>query len=174
LWFPRVVNVGGKPYHLPPIGDRGERLRELTLGLLTEDQLTKRDARVPNLRYLNEAAPDMIFPFPKGDEVIRLEGMSLGGEEAFRLPTERPAVTAKIDGVPVANPSLFLHTLAIDAEKRQFYTLWSTRFVVPPDLAGAITEGLPLELAASRVEVAVDGMALGPEHWPAPKNAEEP
>lgn len=172
LWFPRVLNVGGKPYHLPPVGDRGERLRELTLGLVAEEQLTKREARVPNLRYLNEAAPDMIFPFLKGDEVIRLEGMSASGEEAFRLLNERPVVLAKIDNYPVANPNQCMHTLAIDAEKRQFYVLWSTRFVVPPDLAGAITEGLPLELAASRVEIAVDGMALGPEHWPPPKNEE--
>ena len=174
LWFPRVVNVGGKPYHLPPAMERGERLRELMLGLVTEAQLTKREARVPNLNYLNEAAPDMIFPFLKGDEVVRLEGISESPEETFRLPSERPVVTAKIDGRPVANPSLYLHTLAIDAEKRQFYTLWSTRFVVSPDLAGAIGEGLPLELAASRVEVAVDGMPLGPEHWPPPNNVEEP
>lgn len=170
LWFPRIVNVGGKPYHLPPAADRGERLRELLMGQVTEDQLTKREARTPNLRLLNEAAPDMIFPFLKGDEVIRLEGMSEAGEEAFRLPTERPAVSARIDGLLMGNPMTCLHTLAIDAEKQELYLLWSTRFAVPPAFADHILTGMPLDQAASRAEVAVDGLALGPEHWPQPKD----
>lgn len=173
LWFPRVLNVGGKPYHLPPAMERGERLRELVLGLVTEDQLSKREARVPNLRFLNEAAPDMVFPFLRGDEVVRLEGFSEGAEESFRLPSERPPVSARLDGLPLSSPVTFLHTLSIDAEKREFYLLWSTRFALPASFAEEMTDGLPFALAASRADVVVDGMALGPEHWPKPPADEE-
>jgi len=174
LWFPRIVNLGGKPYHLPSAMDRGEQLRELVFGLVTEDQLTKKEARTPNLRFLNEAAPDMILPFLNGDEVIRLEGMSASSEEVFRLPTERPTVAARLDAQPLGNPVTCLHTLAIDAEKREFYLLWSTRFVVPASFAGEIAEGLPFHEAVPRAKVIVDGMTLESQHWPQPKDEEEP
>jgi hypothetical protein len=174
LWFPRIVNLGGKPYHLPPAMDRGERLRELSLGLVTEDQLTRKEARTPNLRFLNEAAPDMIFPFLNGDEVIRLEGMSANAEESFRLPAERPTVSARLDAQALVNPTTCLHTLAIDAESHEFYLVWSTRFAVPASFADEIAEGLPFDEAVPRASVVVDGMPLELQHWPQPKDEEEP
>lgn len=162
LWFPRVLHCGGKPYHLPA----SMPSRELELGRIDEAELASTEPRGPDVRMTNEAAPDMIMPFLRGDESIRLIGMAQRGEQSFRLTPERPALRVVIDGADVAPQTTAMHTLAIDAEAQQFYIVQSTRFVVPDNLAADLSAGSPLEEIVPRCEIIVDGQALERDRWP--------
>ncbi|HKO94619.1 MAG TPA: DUF2169 domain-containing protein [Polyangiaceae bacterium] len=166
LWFPRIVHSGGRPYHLPPAPERGAVLAEFALGLISERELTQADARFASVRMTSEAAPEMIFPFLKGDEPVRLEGFSPEGAQAFALPQERPSVRARVEGADLIEAGHYLHTLAIDTDARRFYLLHSTRFRVPDDLAADLSDGDPIDDILEQCEVSVGGQALSREEWP--------
>jgi len=166
------VHCGGKPYHLPPAPERGSVLTEFALGLISERELTNPDARFANVRMTSEAAPEMIFPFLKGDERVRLEGFSPEGAQAFALPQERPSVRARALGADLIESGHYLHTLAIDADARRFYLLHSTRFRVPDDLAADLSDGDPIDDILEQCEVSVGGQALSREQWPSASEEE--
>jgi hypothetical protein len=166
LWFPRVVQCGGRPYHLPPAPQPGAVLAEFALGLISEAQLRDADARLPNLRMTSEAAPEMVFPFLGGDEVVSLSGFSPEGVQSFELPSERPNVSARAEGANLPSLGSYLHTLAIDADARRFYLLLSTRFRVPNDLAVDLAEGDPIDDILEQCEVRVGGEPLSRDQWP--------
>jgi hypothetical protein len=164
LWFPRVLRCGGKPYHLPNSVPPGE-LRERELGRVTDADLAVGAPRAPDLRMTNEAAPDMIMPYLRGDETIRLTGMSAHGEQLFRLPAMQPNVSVWIDGETLPVLTSAIHTLAIDAEAREFYLVHSTRFVVPNELAADLSVEVPLDDAVARCRVEIDGHPLDRNQW---------
>jgi hypothetical protein len=178
LWFPRILHCGGKPYHMPPPPGPGTIVNEFALGVVEAGELAApaapaapglpfgREVRLPNPRLTNEAAPDMILPFLAGDEVVRLQGFSPRGEQGFRLPRERPQVQARVDGIELQPLGCYIHTLAIDADAREFYLLFSTRFPIDGDMAEDLTAEDPLDEIIPRCEVRVDARPLEREEWP--------
>lgn len=167
LWFPRIVHAGGKPYHLPRASESGRRLRELELGALDEVQLHDPGARFLGDRWLQEAAPELILPFLSGDERVVLQGFDILGDQQFQLPGERPAVRALVDGRQLEVLASVIHTLAIDADRKQFYVLRSQRYRLPADFAADLCAEEPLEELLARCEVSVSGRRLEREQWPA-------
>jgi hypothetical protein len=174
LWFPRILHCGGKPYHMPPAPGPGTIVNEFALGAIDAEALSNRSMRLPTPRLTNEAAPDLILPFIAGDEVIRLQGFSPRGEQGFRLPRERPAVRARVDGIELAPLGCHIHTLAIDADAREFYLLYSTRFPIDGEMAEDLTAEDPLDEIVSRCEVRVDDRLLERKEWPSEADDEEP
>jgi hypothetical protein len=167
MWFPRIVQAGGKPYHLPRCAEDGQRLRELELGAIEEAQLRDPAARFLRDRWVQEAAPELIVPFLRGDERVRLQGFDVLGDQSFQLPSERPLVRARVDGAELELLASVIHTLAIDADRKQFYLLRSQRYRVPDGFAGDLCAEEPLEQLLGRCEVSVSGRPLEREQWPA-------
>lgn len=168
LWFPRIVHAGGKPYHLPRATEGGRQLRELELGAVDTLQLQPQHARCLGERWLQEAAPELILPFLRGDERVRLQGFDVLGDQEFQLPGERPALRVLVDGRELDLLASVIHTLAIDADRKQFYLLRSGRYRLPGGFAGALCEEPPLAELLARCEVSVGGRRLESEQWPAP------
>jgi hypothetical protein len=166
LWFPRILHCGGKPYHMPPPPGPGTIVNEFALGIIEAQELSAATTRFPSPRLTNEAAPDMILPFLAGDEIVRLQGFSPRGEQGFRLPHERPQVRARADGVELASLGCHIHTLAIDADAREFYLLFSTRFAVGGELEIDLIAQAEIDEVVPRCEVRVDDRALGRDEWP--------
>lgn len=166
LWFPRILHCGGKPYHMPPPPGPGTIVNEFALGAIEPERLAGSNSRMPTPRLANEAAPDMIFPFLAGDEVVRLGGFSPHGEQGFQLPKERPRVEARVDGVELSPLGCYIHTLAVDADTAEFYVLYSTRFVVDEEMAVDLLDGDPIDSIIPRCEVRVDARALERDEWP--------
>jgi hypothetical protein len=173
LWFPRLVQAGGKPYHLPRVTEAGRRLRELELGALEEAQLQQRQARFLRERWVQEAAPELTLPFLRGDEGLRLEGFDILGAQQLSLPGERPMVHARVDGRELAPLADVLHTLAIDADRKQLYLLRSQRYRLPGDFADDLCAEEPLDDLLGRCEVSVGGRLLERERWPAAPAAKD-
>jgi hypothetical protein len=174
LWFPRIVQGGGKPYHLPATEERdGAVLRELALGLLDTAQLEDPEQRFLRPRWTNEAAPELILPFLRGDENVRLRGFDVLGEQQFQLPRERPRVQVEVDDVPIVAAAALLHSLVINADRKQFYLLFSIRHTLPETFAIDMASGEPLDDLLGRCRVGIDGQPLEREQWPASPEAEE-
>jgi hypothetical protein len=173
LWFPRIVHAGGKPYHLPRVQEAGRRLRELELRALDEAQLQDHDARFPRDRWTQEAAPELILPFLRGDERVRLQGFDILGDQEFQLPDERPTLQSSVDGQALRLLESVIHTLAIDADRKQFYLLRSHRYQLPEAFAADLCAEEPLAELLSRCEVSVSGHSLQRTQWPAAPAADE-
>jgi hypothetical protein len=165
LWFPRVVHCGGRPYHLPD-GAHADSVPEVQLGGLNAQALTDPEARYPNSRMTQEAAPHMIMPFLRGDELVKLVGFSPRGEQRFGLPAERPQVALQVDGKAIDPMASCLHTLAIDADRRTLTLVHSTRFRASTALAEDLSDQPDLDQVVARCEATVDGRRLEREQWP--------
>jgi len=166
LWFPRILHAGGKPYYLPPPPGPGTIVNEFALGIIEAQELSASGARLPSPRLTNEAAPDLILPFLAGDEVVRLQGFSPRGEQGFRLPPERPQVRARVDGAELTPLGCYIHTLAIDADAREFYLLFSTRFLLGTEMSEDLLVRADIDDLVPRCEVQVDARPLGRDEWP--------
>jgi hypothetical protein len=171
LMFPRVVHCGGRPYHMPEQSDELAQMPELELGALSLEALIDKEARHPNLRMTQEAAPHMIMPFLNGDEPVKLSGFSAHGAHEFLVPSDRPNMQLRVDGSDVEQTGACIHSLVIDADNQTFYLVHSGRFVAPQDLAADISDGAPIEAVVARCEAKVDGQVLSREQWPAPADA---
>ena len=167
LWFPRIVHAGGKPYHLPRTVEAGRRLRELALGALQEAQLEQRDERFLREAWVQESVPELTLPFLRGAEPVHLQGFDILGDQLFQLPDERPQLCARVDGQELLLLASVIHTLAIDADRKQLYLLRSLRYRLPDDFAGDLCGEEPLEELLARCEVSVGGRPLEREQWPA-------
>jgi hypothetical protein len=121
---------------------------------------------------VQEATPELILPFLRGDEHVRLQGFDVLGDQEFQLPIERPAVRARVDGHELELIASVLHTLAIDADRKQLYLLRSQRYRLPDGFAGELCAEEPLEQLLARCEVSVNGQPLEREQWPAAPAAE--
>jgi hypothetical protein len=174
LWFPRIVHAGGKPYHLPASREpRGPVLREVALGLIESEQLDDPEQRFLRPRWTSEAAPELSLPFLRGDERVRLGGFDVLGEQEFQLPSERPRVTVEVDQIRLVPGPPLLHTLAIDADRKQFYVLFSMRCTLPEGFGMDVASGEPLGDLIGRCKVEIDGQVLERDGWPATPEAEE-
>lgn len=161
LWYPRILHAGGKPYYLPESS-------EPSAPASTPDEEWRPQPGQPYFRpeLMNEAAPGLILPFLNGDETIALAGFGTEDKQHFQLPRERPRVQARADGLELEELACRIHTLAIDADKREFYLLFSNRFFIPSALADDMSDGLTRTGVVSRCTVLVDDVPLAPEDWP--------
>jgi hypothetical protein len=167
LWYPRILHTGGRPYYLPP--PSAAAAPAATREPEGDDLLPSPEPGEPSpsLALTNEAAPELVLPYLDGDETIGLTGFGTRDPQRFRLPRERPKVQAQADGIELAELECRIHTLAVDADKGEFYVLYSNRFEIPDDLAADLSAGLVRADVLARCHVRVDGYPLGPEDWPA-------
>ncbi len=108
--YPRCAWFGGVPLDLP---EDDQQMKEVRLGWVEPFQLRRAREKKSHADRLdprmgNAAAPALTLPFLKGDESIRLRGMSPTGELVVQLPGKPPRMKVKVQGkehavVPVAN-----------------------------------------------------------------------
>jgi len=162
-WFPRSVFLGGVPEYLP----EDDRVVEEVRRGWVEGNLTRRwrESEFGDMfdgRFANAAAPALVRPFMKGDEAIRLRGMTPNQEIIVRLPGERPKMQVRFerrtyDLVPVPNRIL------ISTEEKGVYIVWHGAWPTPRTLPERFprpgdTEAMELE----GVEVYIDGKLVPP------------
>lgn len=170
LWFPRCVHSGALPYFPPPINSSLGVVKEIEMGLVSTQACVKDPTTLSmNVRFTNEAAPDLILPFLRGDEAIRLRGFHSDGDHVFRLPREIPKVEACLDGRNLGTGVPYLHTLCFDTEKREFFMLWSLRFTLPEHIETEFAKPPPIDALIPRFDVRVDGYKFEREQWPEAK-----
>jgi hypothetical protein len=122
-WYPRSFSAGSLPPFLPP----GTLTREEHLGLVPKDHiaLALRHKLAPfHSRFNNGASPGLAFPYLKGDETVRLKGLTPEGQLLFRLPGETPALSLDI-GLPRRDLDIALITVLIRMEEKQVDLIWS-------------------------------------------------
>ena len=156
-WYPRSVFLGALPDFLP---DDDSQVEEVRRGYVPGNQNARfRTTPLTDLfdpRFMDAASPGLVLPFMKGDEAIRLVGMTPARELVVRLPGQRPRMQVRFEGktieiTPVPNRIL------ISTEEMGVYIVWHGAYApshpIPDDLA---PDGQP------RIEAFVDGLPATP------------
>lgn len=123
-WYPRGVLAGLFPPFSPP----EERVREVSLGMVPRDHVTR--ARRRSLEegadpaFFNGASPGLALPRLRGDEPVRVLGMHPSGERRFRLPGVTPdiRIAFRDEALEVRT---HLHTLWIRADEDRVWMVWA-------------------------------------------------
>lgn len=179
LTFPRSVHCGATPFYSPTVEsvqrhlgritspDLKNHIAEVSMGLIEAEQLERQPLVSPlNLRMTSEASPGLIVPFLTGNEDVRISGCDPYGEILFTLPNERPRVDALCENKSLGSGSAFLHTLCIDTENKNFYMLWSIRFLIPTQVWENWPEDPQVDDIAPAFTVRLDDTTLPREAWP--------
>jgi hypothetical protein len=120
--YPRAFHAGA----IPPYVETGTMTKEEFLGLIWKDHIVlARKMKLPgfHVRYLLGASQGLSFPYLKGDEAIRLRGLTAEGMLRFLLPGEKPAMRLDIGkGSRELDP--VLHTVQIRGAERQVDLVW--------------------------------------------------
>jgi hypothetical protein len=121
-WYPRSFFAGSCPAYVEP----GTVTKEEFLGYVQKDHIAQsRRFKLPafHTRFLQGASPGLYFPALKGNETIRLKGLTPEGLLQFSLPDETPKLNLDIGfGAKDLNP--VMHTVMIRAEERQVDIVW--------------------------------------------------
>ena len=162
-WYPRITYFGGLPEHLP---DDDSQVTEVRWGLVASGQkarharLRLEDAIDP--RFTNAASPALVLPFLRGDESVLLEGVTLTGRLAIRLPAERPRMFVRFEGrahelTPIP------HRILISTDEMGAYVVWQGTWFTPrrlPDRFPRAGDDARMELEG--IEVFADGKLVDP------------
>jgi hypothetical protein len=128
-WFPRCVYAGASPVFAPP-----EMVREVALGYLPRDYAERLRTGTPadmiDFRLLNGASPGLVLPYLRGDEMVKISGMSPNGDIVFRLPGHRPVVSIGLNGKPLS-VELVPHTVGVLTDERVVYIVWRASAKTP-------------------------------------------
>ena len=120
--YPRCAFAGALPLFPPP-----DQVKEVALGYLPPDHVSRlKNARLDSVldfRLLNGASPGLIFPFLRGDEMVKVTGMRPEGECIFRLPGDRPSVGIRFHGKDLS-ATIVPHTVCVLMEERLISVLW--------------------------------------------------
>jgi hypothetical protein len=156
-WYPRSVFLGGVPDFLP---DDDRQVEEVRRGYVPGSQNARfRKATLAELfdpRFSDAASPGLVVPFMRGDEAIRLCGLTPEQELVVRLPGQRPRMEVRyargrgmktIEVTPVPNRVL------ISTDEMGVYVVWHGAFAPPP----AVLEGLFGAETEPAIEAYVDG-----------------
>ncbi|MDB5105327.1 MAG: hypothetical protein JWP91_3016 [Fibrobacteres bacterium] len=121
-WYPRSFYAGS----IPPYVNTDTLTKEEFLGLIWKQHIVlARKSKLPGFhtRFLQGASPGLSFPNLKGNETIRLRGLSAEGMLKFTLPGETPSLRLDIgDGYKHLDP--VLHTICVRGEDRQVDLVW--------------------------------------------------
>lgn len=83
-------------------------------------------------RFFNAAHPDLVYRgFLKGNESVKVSGVSLEGPIQFSLPDFVPSCTAETKETGSQQLEMKLDKLAIDADKNRFIIVWSGSMRIP-------------------------------------------
>ncbi len=121
-WYPRAFYAGS----IPPYVETGTMTKEEFLGLIWKDHIVlARKSKLPgfHVRFLQGASQGLSFPPLKGDETIKLRGLTPGGMLKFALPGETPMLRLDIGG-GMQRLDPVLHTVQIRGEERQLDLVW--------------------------------------------------
>ena len=120
--YPRAFYAGS----IPPYIETGTMTKEEFLGLIWKDHIVlARKMKLPgfHVRFLLGASQGLSFPYLRGDEAIRLRGLTPEGMLRFLLPGEKPVMRLDIGGgAQELDP--VLHTVQIRGEERQIDLVW--------------------------------------------------
>lgn len=121
-WYPRAFHAGA----VPPYVETGTMTKEEFLGLIWKDHIVlARKNKLPgfHVRFMQGASPGLSFPHLKGNETIKLRGLTPEGMLRFTLPGESPTLRLDI-GDGFRNLVPVLHTVCIRGEERQVDLVW--------------------------------------------------
>ena len=126
-WFPRAAYP--RAFYagsVPPYIDTGTMTKEEYLGLIWKDHIIlSRKGKLPGFhaRFMQGASQGLSFPYLRGNETIRLRGLTPEGMLKFNLPGERPKMRLDIgNGLKDLDP--ILHTVQIRGEEKQVDLVW--------------------------------------------------
>lgn len=143
--YPRAFYAGA----IPPYIETGTMTKEEFLGLVWKDHIVlARKSKLPgfHVRFLQGASQGLAFPYLKGDETIRLRGLSPEGMLRFQLPGEQPKMRLDIGG-GMKDLEPVLHTVQIRGGERQVDLVWRACLPYPgiEYLAGMTTLAAEVE-----------------------------
>jgi hypothetical protein len=127
--YPRAFYAGS----VPPYVETGTMTKEEFLGLIWKDHIVlSRKLKLPgfHVRFQQGASQGLSFPYLKGDETIRLRGLSQDGMLKFSLPGECPKMRLDI-GAGMKELQPVLHTVQIRGEERQVDLVWRGSLAYP-------------------------------------------
>ena len=129
-WYPRCSFAGA----IPAFARAGQALREEVLGLVPENQVAlARQYKLPSfdVRFNNGASTELVRPYLKGGESIRLTHLFADAEQiSFQLPVEKPSIMLDIGlGQNQLSPKIF--TICIRPEQRQLDLVWGASHIYP-------------------------------------------
>lgn len=162
-WYPRIAHFGGFPDGLP---DDDRQVAEVARGYIPPLQkqrlTTKTLEKLLDPRLANAASPALIRPFLRGDEAVELVGMTPSGRIVVQLPSHRPRLKVRFEGmttelVPVPNRIL------ISTDEMAVYVVWHGVWPFPRELPYRIPHSdAPALAEANDVEVFADGEVVVP------------
>lgn len=120
--YPRAFYAGA----IPPYVETGTMTKEEFLGLIWKDHIVlARQSKLPgfHVRFMLGASQGLSMPYLKGDEAIRLRGLTPEGMLRFQLPGERPKMRLDI-GKGMQDLEPVLHTVQIRGEEREVDLVW--------------------------------------------------
>ena len=133
-WYPRMVHLGLAPEGLPS----DERLiSEVKKGYLPvgHQRLCANPFTDPHfsLRFTNGAAWDLIFPYLRADEQIKLKGMRPQGDWLVQLPGTAPEMLVRFRGAS-SRVLPVLHTVLIQTDEARLTLVWRGAWSPPVKL----------------------------------------
>jgi hypothetical protein len=131
--YPRRMYWGNPPEHAAP--DESDELEEIRRGYLPQgfsrDLPGTAVEKMLDWRALNGASPGLVVPYLRGDEHVRLEGLSPSGAVELTLPGHRPRVDILLDGKAL-DVNVNMHTLTIEPDHGTFSIVWGAHAYAPP------------------------------------------
>lgn len=133
--YPRCMYWGNSPEH--PAPDESDELEEVRHGYLSRG-FGKKLAAAPlqgvlDWRGLNGASPGLVVPYLRGDEHVRLGGLSVSGPIEFALPGARPRVEIVRNGKAM-EVVLNMHSLLIEPDEPGCSIVWGAHaYATSPD-----------------------------------------
>lgn len=121
-WYPRCAFAGSYPAYV----DVGTATTEERLGLLPRNHIAlAKQSKLPSFdaRFNNGASFGLMLQDLKGNEAIRLEGLSPGGLLEFSLPDDTPQIALDI-GLGEQQLVAKLHTVSVRPDDLEVDLVW--------------------------------------------------
>jgi hypothetical protein len=131
-WYPRCSFVGA----VPGLMDPDTVMREEELGLVPKGQIAlARQFKLPSfdLRFNNGASLGQTFPYLRGDEPVRMRGLTRDGVLDFWLAGDTPRMTLDVGDGPTTLDAV-LHTVTVRPDEMELDMVWRGAYEYPgPD-----------------------------------------
>jgi hypothetical protein len=165
-WYPRAAFCGVLPMF--PAFDDDPQLEEVRLGWIPRGHTrwieTEADLDTMILPQLaNGAASGLRMPYLRGDEVVRITGLSPEPELVFRLAGQKPKAELFFRRQALET-RVVLHTVFIDTEARRYTMLWAAQALTPRQLPVGLRHDDPEPDFLEGLDILIDGQLL--EHGP--------
>jgi hypothetical protein len=162
-WYPRCTYMGGFPDGLP---DDDRDVPEVKLGWVDGQQNTRsREKSYEELldaRFANAATPSLVLPYLKGNEAIRLLGMTPRQEIVVQLPDARPKMQLRFEG-KTHDLTAVPNRIVISTKELGVYVVWHGAWRTPRNLPDRLPR--PGDSAAfdmEGIEVTCNGKRVAP------------